>query len=58
MKPQLITEVPLQEKGSFHDTESIRLAKDFEDIVDLYKTLKDRLLSVNYWNYYASGVGF
>ncbi|SHG09427.1 hypothetical protein [Chryseobacterium vrystaatense] len=57
MKPQLITGVPLQEKGSFHDTESIRVAKDFEDIVDLYKTLKDRLLSVNYWNYYASGVG-
>lgn len=57
MKPQIITGVPNHEKGSFHDTESIRFSRDFEDTIDLYKTLKDRLLSVNYWNYYDNGVG-
>lgn len=57
MKAKLITGVPEHEKGSFHDTESIRLIEDHENTIDHYKTLKDRLLSVNYWNYYANGVG-
>ena len=57
MKPKLIAGVPTHEKGSFHDTESVRLSRDDQGLIDQYKTLKDRLLSVNYWNYYANGVG-
>jgi hypothetical protein len=57
MKPKLITGVPEQEKGSFHDTESVRMSKEHENTVENYKILKDRLMSVNYWNYYAKGVG-
>ena len=57
MKPKEIKGVPSQEKGSFHDTESIRPSKDYESTVDNYANLKDRLLSVNYWNYYTKDVG-
>jgi hypothetical protein len=57
MKPKLITGVPEQQKGSFHDTESIRTTKENESTIDNYKVLKDRLMSVNYWNYYAKGIG-
>ncbi|WP_054509511.1 hypothetical protein [Chryseobacterium sp. ERMR1:04] len=57
MKPKLITGVPTHEKGSFHDTESYRLSKEYQETVNQYKSLKNRLLSVNYWNYFTDGVG-
>ena len=57
MKPKLIEGLPLQEKGSFHDTESVRICEDHENTIEYYKILKDRILSINYWNYYAKGVG-
>ncbi|WBX97827.1 hypothetical protein [Chryseobacterium gambrini] len=56
MKPKYITKVPDQQKGSFHDTESVRTSKKDENTSDNFKILKDRLLSVNYWNYYAHGI--
>lgn len=34
MKPKLIAGVPTHEKGSFHDTESVRFSQDDQDIID------------------------
>lgn len=57
MNSKQIKGVPDQVKGSFHDTENVRITEDFENTIDNYRILKDRLLSVNYWSYYAKGVG-
>lgn len=57
MKPKIVTGVPEHEKGSFHDTESVRKLNDLENSIENFKTLKDRFLSVNYWSYYAKGTG-
>lgn len=57
MTPKQLRGVPEQEKGSFHDTESIRMTKESENTMDNFRKLKDLVLSVNYWNYYAEGVG-
>jgi hypothetical protein len=57
MKAKIVKGVPEHTKGSFHDTESIRKLNDFNNTVESFKTLKDRVLSVNYWNYYAKGAG-
>ncbi|MCY0969213.1 hypothetical protein [Chryseobacterium wangxinyae] len=57
LKPKEIPNVPVQEKGSFHDTESVKFF-DHQDLARTnYQILKDRFLSVNYWDYYSKSKG-
>lgn len=57
MKPKEIPSVPLQEKGSFHDTESIRYFESYDLAYENFQILKDRFLSINYWDYYSKAAG-
>ncbi|AZA54670.1 hypothetical protein [Chryseobacterium sp. G0201] len=53
MKPKQIPGVPLQKKGGFHDTESIKQYSDQEKTIEEYAVLKERFLSVNQWKSYC-----
>lgn len=57
MKPKQIPGIPLQKKGGFHDTESIKQYDNPEKTIAEYAILKERFLSVNQWKNYC-GEGF
>jgi len=57
MKPKQIPGIPLQKKGGFHDTESIKQYDNPENTIAQYAILKERFLCVNQWKSYC-GEGF
>lgn len=57
MKPKQIPGIPLQKKGGFHDTESIKKYDNLEKTISQYTILKERFLEVNKWKSYC-GEGF
>jgi hypothetical protein len=55
MKAKPIPGVPLQRKGSFHDTES-RKEYNVKDIDRKFDLLKQRFFSINQWKYFSGNI--
>nr|WP_315034013.1 hypothetical protein [uncultured Chryseobacterium sp.] len=53
MKPKEIFGVPIQKKGSYHDTESKRKYVHSEPTEKAFSILRERLLSINNWKSYC-----
>ncbi|WP_144282037.1 hypothetical protein [Chryseobacterium echinoideorum] len=49
MKPKNISGVPKHNKGSFHDTESVRYIEKQENLDFQFNILKQRLFEINSW---------
>jgi len=54
MKPKQIPGIPIQKKGGFHDSESIRPCTG-SDVYSKFDLLKRRFFSINQWKSYAGG---
>lgn len=57
MKPKEIFGVPVQKKGSFHDTEAKKNFANPEEVHEAFNTLKERFMLINNWKSYC-GEGF
>lgn len=55
MKPKQISGVPIQRKGSFHDTESIK-KYDVDDVNRKFDLLKKRFFSINEWKLFSGDI--
>ncbi|MCA6066033.1 hypothetical protein JI747_002515 [Chryseobacterium sp. RG1] len=57
MKPKELFGVPIQKKGSYHDTEAKKSYADQEQVNEGFNTLKERFMLINNWKSYC-GEGF
>lgn len=57
MKPKELFGVPIQKKGSYHDTEAKKSYTDPEQVNEGFNTLKERFMLINNWKSYC-GEGF
>lgn len=57
MKPKEMFGVPIQKKGSYHDTESKKKYVAPERVDQVFSTLRERLMLINNWKSYC-GEGF
>jgi hypothetical protein len=57
MKPKELFGVPIQKKGSYHDTEAKKTYADPEQVNEGFNILKERFMLINNWKSYC-GEGF
>ncbi|MFL9832868.1 hypothetical protein [Chryseobacterium terrae] len=53
MKAKKVPGIPMQVKGSFHDTESIQKFDNADEIEVKYNILKERFFEINKWGNYS-----
>ncbi|AZA74596.1 hypothetical protein SAMN05421682_102352 [Chryseobacterium indoltheticum] len=56
MKAKRVPGIPLQIKGSFHDTESIQKIQNAQEAEVKYNALKERFFEINKWGSYCKEI--